>query len=158
MERLKENYPSDLTEGYPNVGKTDVFTKERLLRKLKCIKLSFRKAVDSGRRSGGGSVVMALYDECYEVWAGSPAVESLDQGIETATQDKEDSLDSEEKDTQDSMQSSSSSPSHHQDQDSENEEENEQSTGSRAVIKDMGKARRELLKNIKEKKDSKLTK
>ena len=53
VERLKENYPSDLTEGYPNVGKTDVFTKERLLRKLKRIKLSFRKAVDSGRRSGG---------------------------------------------------------------------------------------------------------
>ena len=136
-----------------------MFTKERLLHKLKRIKLSFRKAVDSGRRSGGGRVVMALYDECYEVWAGSPAVESLDHGIETAMQDKGDSLDSEEKDTHDSVQSSSSSsPSHHQDQDSENEEENEQLTGSRAVIKDMGKARRELLKNIKEKKDSKLTK
>ena len=88
----------------------------------------------------------------------TPAIESLDHGIETATQDKGDSLDSEEKDTQDSVQSSSSSPSHHQDQDSENKEENEQSTGSRAVIKNMGKARRELLKNIKEKKDSKLTK
>ena len=27
VERLKENYHSDLTEGYPNVGKKDVFTK-----------------------------------------------------------------------------------------------------------------------------------
>ena len=50
----EENYPSDLTEGYPNVGKTDLFTKERLLRKLKRIKLSFGKAVGSGRRSSGG--------------------------------------------------------------------------------------------------------
>ena len=111
VERLEENYPSDLTEGFPNVGNTKVFTKERLLRKLKRIKLSFRKAVDSGRRSGGGRVVMALYDECYEVWAGSPAVESLETGIETSTLDtEEDSVVSEEKDTevQDSVQSSSS--------------------------------------------------
>ncbi len=103
---------------------------------------------------------MALYDECFEVWADSPAVESLEIGIETSTLDKEeDSVDIREKEAQDSVQSSSSQSSSSQSyqQESENQEI-QPSPGSEAVIKDMGKARRELLKNIKDKKDSKLIK
>ena len=53
--------------------------------KIKKIKTSFRKAVDSGRRSGGGRVTYALYNECYEVWAGCPAVESLEDGVESSS-------------------------------------------------------------------------
>ncbi len=56
------------------------FSKERLTAKIKKNKTSFRKAVDSGRQSGGGRVVFALYNECYEIWAGCPAAESISKG------------------------------------------------------------------------------
>ena len=37
---------------------------------------SFRKAVDSGKKSGGGRVVFVMYDKCHEIWGGSPAAET----------------------------------------------------------------------------------
>ena len=60
----------------------EIFTKERVNERLKKIKTSFRKAVDS-RKSSGGRVVWNLYDECYELWSGSPAVKCLNHGLET---------------------------------------------------------------------------
>ena len=45
---LKDTFISN----YPN--STDVFTKERMAAKIEKIKTAFRKAVDSGCRSGGG--------------------------------------------------------------------------------------------------------
>ena len=48
------------------------------------IKAQYRKAVDSVRRSGGSRIVQALYKECTEIWAGSPAVESLPNEIESS--------------------------------------------------------------------------
>ena len=45
-------YPSTgNTEQFPNIQATDVFTKDRLIAKVKRIKQGFRKAIDSGRRS-----------------------------------------------------------------------------------------------------------
>ncbi len=44
----------------------------------------FRKAVDCGRKIGGRRMIFALYDECQEIWAGSPAVNSIDDGIESS--------------------------------------------------------------------------
>ena len=81
-EIFKALYPEEESEEFPHSKNKDEFTKERLAAK---IKTSFRKAVDSGRRSGGGRVVMALYTECYEIWAGCPAVESIDDGVETSS-------------------------------------------------------------------------
>ena len=52
--------------------------------KLKRIKFGYRKAVDSGRRSGGGRVVTLFFDECSELWSGCPAVEAMGNGIETS--------------------------------------------------------------------------
>ena len=65
------------------INAKEVFTKDRVNARLKKIKKSFRKAVDSGRKSGGGRVVWNLYDECYELWSGSPAVQCLNHGLET---------------------------------------------------------------------------
>ena len=50
---------------------------------MKRIKFSYQKAVDSGRQSEGGRVVTIRFDECTELWSGYPAVESMDNGIET---------------------------------------------------------------------------
>lgn len=40
--------------------------------------------MDTGRKSGGGRVVYTLYDECCELWAGSPAAESIAGSLETS--------------------------------------------------------------------------
>ena len=48
------------------------------------LKLGFRRAIDSGKKSGGRRMVGALFNECYEIWSGSPAVEALNIGLETS--------------------------------------------------------------------------
>ena len=66
IERYPKNNEDDL-EQFPNSKDTNVFTKEKIVAKLKRIKFGYRKAVDSGRRSGGGRVVTLLFDECSEL-------------------------------------------------------------------------------------------
>ena len=61
-----------------------MITKEKIIPKMKLIKTQYRKAVDTGRRSEGSRIVQAMYKECTEIWAGSPAVESLPNGIESS--------------------------------------------------------------------------
>ena len=48
--------------------------------KLKAIGIKFRQAVDSGRRSGHGRVVMIYYELCE---SSSSATEQIDGGLET---------------------------------------------------------------------------
>jgi hypothetical protein len=65
-----ERYPTnpENTEEFPNnKDPAGVFTKERITTKLNRIKLGYKKAIDSGRRSGGGRVVALLFDECSEI-------------------------------------------------------------------------------------------
>ena len=84
---LHERYPDGPANEFPH--KTDcekIFTKERVKNKLKRIRSGYKKAVDSGRKSGGGRIVATFYDECSEIWAGSPAVESTINGIESSLQ------------------------------------------------------------------------
>lgn len=69
---------------FPNCEDTSIFSKEKINAKLKRIKFGYRKAIDSGRRSEGGRVVTILFDKCAELWSGCPAVEAMDNGIETA--------------------------------------------------------------------------
>lgn len=40
----------------------------------------YRKAVDEGRRSGGGKIVAMFYDLCNKLWASCPAVTSISNG------------------------------------------------------------------------------
>eukprot|EP00794_Sanderia_malayensis_P002288 gene2288-2633_t len=87
-EDIKQNfalqYPNEVSEEFPR-GEAVIqeLTKERTNTKIKKVKNSFRKAVASGKRSGGGRVVYSLHDKCYQIWAGCPAAECVDDGIET---------------------------------------------------------------------------
>uniref|UniRef100_A0A1X7U5E6 Uncharacterized protein n=1 Tax=Amphimedon queenslandica TaxID=400682 RepID=A0A1X7U5E6_AMPQE len=47
------------------------------------IRLKFQQAIDSGRRSGHGRVVMIYYELCEKLWGGSPATERTEEGMET---------------------------------------------------------------------------
>ena len=80
-EILVENYPRDEVdkEKYPNAEKIgEVLTKDRISAKLKIIRADFRKAIDKGKRSGGGRVVFTFFDLCEQLWGGSPAVTAIE--------------------------------------------------------------------------------
>ena len=62
-------------------------TKAIVSTKLKNIRLKFRQAVDSGRRSGNGRVVMLYFELCEKIWGGSPATTQTEGGLETADLD-----------------------------------------------------------------------
>ena len=78
------NYPEENCEEFPNAIVKWKFTKERVASKIMKLKLGFRRAIDSGKKSGDGRMVGALFNECYKIWSGSPAVEALNIGLETS--------------------------------------------------------------------------
>ena len=56
-------------------------TKQIITSKLKGIRLKFRQAVDSGRRSGHGRVVTIFFELCEKIWGGvqlNGGIESVD--------------------------------------------------------------------------------
>ena len=59
-------------------------TKLILTSKMKAIRSKFWAAIDSGRKSGHGRVVLLFFDKCQDIWGGSPATTTLSSGIETA--------------------------------------------------------------------------
>ena len=59
-----------------------VFTRDKIASKVKDTRKKFRKALDSGRMSGGGRTVAAFYYACSDIWSGSPATSILDNGLE----------------------------------------------------------------------------
>ena len=85
LELFREALPSTSDEAgvkdYPH--DRGAITKIILSTKLKNIRIKFRQAVDSGRRSGHGRVVMIYFEMCQKIWGGSPATEQLDGGIES---------------------------------------------------------------------------
>ena len=68
-------------KGFPN--KLEELTKTALTTKLKAVRVKYRHAVDSGRKSGHGRVVLLYFDFCEKIWGGSPATRALGSGIET---------------------------------------------------------------------------
>ena len=58
-------------------------TKETVASKLKAVRLKYREAVDDGRRSGHGRVVMLFYELCQKIWGGSSSTEQINLGVET---------------------------------------------------------------------------
>ncbi|RXN03160.1 tripartite motif-containing 16-like protein [Labeo rohita] len=81
LDRLKEQYPVD-DIAYPH--SKDDLTKLIITTKLKAIRLKYRHAVDSGKRSGHGRVVLLYFELCEQIWGGSPAVTTINCGIETS--------------------------------------------------------------------------
>ena len=76
-----EEAQQQIDKDYPHTK--DEITKQILSTKLKSIRLKFRQAVDSGRRSGHERVVLLYYELCEKVWGGSPATDQIDGGLES---------------------------------------------------------------------------
>ena len=87
-ERFQNAYPRAdsgvSSEDFPNCENPKAIGKERIIPQVKRIKTAFRKAVNSGCKSGGGRVIADLYNEYQEIWGGSPAVKSFAAGMESS--------------------------------------------------------------------------
>ncbi|CAB4016486.1 Hypothetical predicted protein [Paramuricea clavata] len=85
--RYPRNQDADDQREFPlEKGKnpSEELTKERVVAKIKALRLKCRKALDSGRKSGGGRVVAQFYDICSKIWSGSPAAEAIEGGIDSS--------------------------------------------------------------------------
>ncbi|CAI5658451.1 uncharacterized protein LOC102081299 [Oreochromis niloticus] len=80
-----EQYPSEKSQEFPH-RKEDI-TRAIITTKMKAIRGKYRQAVDSGRKSGHGRVVLLYFELCEQIWGGSPATTAIPSGIETADVD-----------------------------------------------------------------------
>ena len=158
-EQFHLHYPKENNDvnvkGYPAIADPTVILKDRIVTKIKRIRNMFRKAVDSGRKSGGGRVIFAFFKECEEIWSGSPAVHCIENGIQSSfssTSTSGDSLDHESsKDYYDSSTEGESRLA----EDISTEVRPEP---TEKASNDMAVARGNLLTYLREKTDSKLSK
>ena len=77
------SYPAKSKE-FPRDHPKQIFTKDRMAQKAKRIRQNFRKAVDAGKRSGGGRIVTEFFDICEEIWAGCAGTEPVEGAIESS--------------------------------------------------------------------------
>ena len=78
-ETIRSKY-EEICSRMKAAGVRDDVTKERVAAKIKKVRASYKEAVDKGRRSGGGRLVLVWYDLCASIWGGSPAVNKLPNG------------------------------------------------------------------------------
>ncbi|KAK2549942.1 hypothetical protein P5673_029547 [Acropora cervicornis] len=86
LDKYKEVYPT--AEDAEKLGKDFPHNKEDITKlivtsKLKSVRVKYRQAVDSGRRSGHGRVVLLYFELCEQIWGASPATVMVSSGIET---------------------------------------------------------------------------
>ena len=81
LSALPEENTSTFDRNFPH-KKSDI-TLQIMTSKLKEIQIKFCHAVDSGRRSEHGRVVMIYYELCKNVWGGSLATQQIGHGIES---------------------------------------------------------------------------
>ena len=79
-----ENIRSLFIKNRRDENDNETFTRDKISSKIKAVRGNYRKAVDAGRQSGGGRVVATFYELCQEIWAGSPATESIASGVESS--------------------------------------------------------------------------
>ncbi|KAL2095637.1 hypothetical protein ACEWY4_007785 [Coilia grayii] len=85
LRRFVSEYPfSTVREDKDFPHKEEEITKSALTTKLKAIRIKYRQAVDAGKRSGHGRVVLLFFDACERMWGGSPASQQLNDSVETA--------------------------------------------------------------------------
>ncbi|KAL2081645.1 hypothetical protein ACEWY4_023498 [Coilia grayii] len=85
LQRFLVEYPlatARQDKDFPH--KVEEISKSALTTKLKAIRSKYRQAVDSGRKSGHGRVVLLFFDACEKIWGGSPSTTTLNSGVETA--------------------------------------------------------------------------
>ena len=85
-EQIVKQYPMTVSENYQNKNSLN---KDCITVKLKSIRTDFKKAADTGKKSGGVRVVFVFYDLCANLWGGSPAVTNLPFEVDISGQ-KED--------------------------------------------------------------------
>ena len=85
LSRYPKNQDADDQREFKHKNLSQEFSKERMVAKIKALRLKYRKALDTGRRSGGGRVVAQFYDICSHIWSGSPAAEAIQGGIDTSS-------------------------------------------------------------------------
>ncbi|XP_060754934.1 uncharacterized protein LOC132866265 [Neoarius graeffei] len=76
--------PGDMAAGKDFPHDPSNISKAQITAKLKGIRNKYRHAIDSGRRSGHGRVVLIFFELCEEIWGGSPGTDSIPSGIESA--------------------------------------------------------------------------
>lgn len=90
LEAYSAHYPS--SEDAAAIGKDFPQKKDELTKSvLKAIRSKYRQAVDNGRRSGHGRVMMIFYEHCSEIWGGSPATAAMPNGLGSSKNHEESS-------------------------------------------------------------------
>ena len=158
-ERLHAVYPKEgKLEEYPHTADPSVITKDRILSKIKRIKINYKKAVDTGRKSGGGKVVTTFYKECSDIWAGSPSVECINNSLESS--EISGNCDSVESNT-DILSQSTSSPSpitSASDNDNFQDMQQQEKCHQKRVVIDVTARQNNLLTHLKERRNARMTK
>lgn len=85
LARYPQNQDANDQREFKRKDPSNDFTKERIVAKIKALRLKYRVALDSGRRSGGGRVVAQFYDICSKIWSGSPAAEAIEGGVDSSS-------------------------------------------------------------------------
>ena len=65
-----------------------------MLQNYKRKRHDYNKATDTKRKSGGYRVAFVFYDICETICGGSPAVKTLQEGIDSSSQADQENLDS----------------------------------------------------------------
>ncbi|KAK7922007.1 hypothetical protein WMY93_008909 [Mugilogobius chulae] len=81
LAQYLEQYPSETSTEFPHEKRE--LTRAILTTKLKAVRGKYRQAVDSGRRSGHGIVVLLYFELCEQIWGGSSATTTMSSGFET---------------------------------------------------------------------------
>ena len=85
MEMVYQNYPkTDDIKEFPRGECIQELHKAFITSKTKKICSDYKKAVDLGKRRGGGRIIMNFYDLCQDMWAGSPATTCLSSRFDSS--------------------------------------------------------------------------
>ena len=76
----------EIGKDYPHTK--EEITKQAVSTKLKAVRLKYRQAVDTGRKSGHGRVVLLFFEWCEKIWGCSPATDQIPSGVESVDLDE----------------------------------------------------------------------
>jgi hypothetical protein len=111
LQSIAEGETPALDKEYPH--RPEEISRGIVTLKLKGICGRYRKAVDTGRKSGQGRVVELYYTLCQEIWGGSPATEQIHSGLESVdliTEGNEEEVEAEEEEPSTSSTTSLKKP------------------------------------------------
>ena len=82
-EQLPSNKDEPAQYGKDFPHKPEEISLKTLTSELKAIRLKYRQAADSGKKSGHGRVIMCYFELCQKVWGGSPATVQISSGLDS---------------------------------------------------------------------------